>query len=546
MAKVIPPLSCIRPTSAGEYSELAVLESLSVGLSDAYTLFHSVDWATAHANHDKHGELDIVVVNGGGDVALLEIKAGTLAVGEVGIFKRYGGENKDIVRQSETQFGAVLHRLRSTGLGARIMHFLVLPDQLVGEQSGISYPRERIADASETQDLPGFIQRRLGQGLPDPLRDRVCAFFENRLALQTDVSILAGRLHAQVAKISGGLASWVPRIESPSGVIRICATAGSGKTQLALRLLREARVANQQAAYICFNRPLADHFRDIAPTGVQVQSFHQLCWQAAGKPPGTPNFPELVDRYLREQEARLPDLDLLVIDEFQDFHAAWVQALLGRLRPNSKLYLLDDPMQCLYVDRDEINIADAVVVRSQENFRSPQRIVETINSLQLTADPIQSCSPFEGDIPGLHVFKPTGGGLLRATLKAIQACIDKGFSPHDIVVLCWRGREHSALMNETQLGDWRTLRFDGTYDERGAPNWSDGELRLETVRRFKGQSAPAIVLTEIDFEEMGQLERNLLFVALTRASMHLELVMSESSEGVLMRQISGAEATTSA
>ena len=71
-------------------------------------------------------------------------------------------------------------------------------------------------------------------------------------------------------------------------------------------------------------------------------------------------------------------------------------------------------------------------------------------------------------------------------------------------------------------------------------------MRLETVRRVKGQSAPAIVLTEIDFEEMGQLERNLLFVALTRASMHLELVMSESSEGVLMRQISGAEATTSA
>ena len=37
------------------------------------------------------------------------------------------------------------------------------------------------------------------------------------------------------------------------------ATAGSGKTQLALALMRQAHVAQQRCAYVCFNRALADH-----------------------------------------------------------------------------------------------------------------------------------------------------------------------------------------------------------------------------------------------------------------------------------------------
>ena len=40
---------------------------------------------------------------------------------------------------------------------------------------------------------------------------------------------------------------WVPRITSPSGVIRIQGTAGSGKTQLALQLLSDAVINKQKS-----------------------------------------------------------------------------------------------------------------------------------------------------------------------------------------------------------------------------------------------------------------------------------------------------------
>lgn len=49
---------------------------------------------------------------------------------------------------------------------------------------------------------------------------------------------------------------------------------------------------------------------------------------------------------------------------------------------------------------------------------------------------------------------------------------------------------------------------------------------MESVRRFKGQAAAAVVLTECDFAELDALNRRLLLVGLTRARVHLEWVVS--------------------
>ena len=38
----------------------------------------------------------------------------------------------------------------------------------------------------------------------------------------------------------------------------------------------------------------------------------------------------------------------------------------------------------------------------------------------------------------------------------------------------------------------------------GKPDYSEGELFIDSVHRFKGQSAPCIVFTEIDFEELDE------------------------------------------
>ncbi|MFM2066414.1 MAG: hypothetical protein RLZZ584_1323, partial [Pseudomonadota bacterium] len=323
-ARVHPPLDRIRPTSAGAYAEREVLVALARGLDERFQLFHGVDWVVSGPAADRHGELDIVVVNDAGDVALLEVKAGALTHDGHTLRKTYGAGSRDVEQQVERQFGAVLHRLKTEGLGERLLHLLVLPDQHIAALGSISFPRDRIADAADCTDLPGYLLSRLGSGQPDPGRkERVLAFFANRLPQQPDVSAMAGILRRQVSELADGLATWVPRIRAPGGVIRVQGTAGSGKTQLALRLLRDACVERQAAAYVCFNRPLADQMRRHAPDRAEVGTLHQLAWQAAGSPGGLPDHAAQLQTLAAVLEDRAPDLDLLVVDELQDFMPDW-------------------------------------------------------------------------------------------------------------------------------------------------------------------------------------------------------------------------------
>lgn len=537
MAKVFPPLDAMRPTHAGGYVERELLTKLVEGLPNTYEVFHGLDWTIAQQARDQHGELDAVVLNQAGDIAVLEIKAGEVRLDGDRMLKTYADGPKDVLQQSRWQFNSIQHRIKQERLNVRLQHFLVLPHQRLADEGSVSFPRERMADAADCEDLPGFIQRKLGPGMQSDDHDRVAAFLHNRLQQETDVTALSGTLKRHVAAISDGLATWVPRIHAPSGVIRVTATAGSGKTQLALRVLRDARAAGLKAAYVCFNRPLADHLQDIAPPGVQVASFHQLCWQAAGKPQGVPDFAQLAKQYIEQLIQAPPDLDVLIIDELQDMQAEWVAPLIGRVHGTGCIYLLDDPSQSLYPDREAIDIPEAVVVRSNENYRSPQKIVATINALRLTDEPVQACSPFEGTVPEIHHYKADGSNLIKQTAQAVQRCLDQGFDMSDITVLCWRGREKSALMALEHLADWRLARFTGDYDAGGQPIWSDGSLRIDTLRRFKGQACPAIVLTEIDFSELDTIRRNMLFVGMTRAGMHLEMVMIDAAERALSESL---------
>lgn len=59
-------------------------------------------------------------------------------------------------------------------------------------------------------------------------------------------------------------------------------------------------------------------------------------------------------------------------------------------------------------------------------------------------------------------------------------------------------------------------------------------MLLDSVYRFKGRSAPCVILTEIDFEALGEIEMRKIFVGATRATMKLFLVVSEGAAGVML------------
>ena len=542
MARLCPALPPRTALTAGDHAELDLLQTLERGLSAAYTLFHSVDWARTSGEREQHGEIDIVLVNQGGDVLLMELKSGGVEFRTDGIFKTYAGRSKNVTKQVGLQYGAMRSRLQDAGLSVQLRHLLVLPDVQVQSETA-QWPRERIVDSADILSLVSRVMQVLGPGSSDVKTcERVLAFFENRFRVEPDVSALAGSPAAATTRLSAGLATWVPRIDAPSGVIRVVGTAGSGKTQLALRLLRDADAAGRKAAYLCFNRALADHIARVAPVRTPAETFHEFALRLARRS-GVPvdfalptAFQTVVDHCVATIAQADPDLDLIVVDELQDMQPEWVQALLSRLRQDGRAVLLEDPSQQLYVDRVPFDVADAVTVSSHENFRSPRALVRLINGLHLSDVEIEAMSPHEGEIPDPVVYVGADD-VGRCTVKAVERCLQRGFDLADIAIVSLRGRERSLLQGLDRLGNWTLRRFTGRYDEGGGAIWTEGQLLIDSIRRFKGQAASAIVLSECDLAELDALSRRLLFVGLTRARIHLEWVVSGATASLIERTL---------
>ena len=198
--------------------------------------------------------------------------------------------------------------------------------------------------------------------------------------------------------------------------------------------------------------------------------------------------------------------------------------------------MLEDPEQQLYKDREPFDIADAVTITSNENFRSSRALVKLINWLHLTTTEVEALSAHEGEMPDPIVYE-SPEKIAPCTIKAVERCLQRGFSIDDIAIVSMRGRERSLLQRLDRLGPWTLRHFTGEFDAGGAPIWTDGQLLIESVRRFKGQAAAAVDLTECDLSQLDTMNRRLLFVGLTRARVHLEWVVSGEAARLLTQTL---------
>ena len=421
----------------------------------------------------------------------------------------------------------------------QVQSFLVLPDhKLLSE--GLAYPRERVIDSTQMDQFCTLVKNSFAVLEDTPNRQLLLNFLSNEFELVPDVGAQISAIQSSSAHLSNGLATWVPRIAQDNNIYIVEATAGSGKTQLALKLLRNADLNKQRALYVCYNRPLADHIQSLAPSLTEVATFHQHCDDYAKKNGHNPDFSnpkvydELAQIYIAASDNFLPKFDLLVIDESQDFNPEWVEALYKELKLGGRLYVLGDDNQNLY-DKEPFDLPGAVRIECTDNFRSPHKVVQTINYLNLVDQRIVACSGHAGEVPGLYTFDEKPDSHDKALNKCLLNLWSEGIEPSQVVVVTYRGLKNAKVMTMTQAGGKKIKR--PLQVEGGNWTWTEGELKVETVNRFKGQSAPVVVFCEIDFEELNQSTKRKLFVGMTRGQLRVELVLSQRAEKLLMENV---------
>ena len=355
MAHLSPDTIFATRQHAGLYRELDVLDRLKKSLPVDNEVFHSITWHRVHERQDHHGEIDVVFLVPTLNILLIEVKSGDLITHDGGLYKLYGLAERDVAKQSRIQYGAVVNLLQEAGMRPSIINCVVLPDFRLGKDIAIlSLARERIIDTDDYDQLGTCVRTLLSLGSATVDVNAVRHFMRNEFRVGVDLSTMQTQLRGTVQHLSDGLATWVSRMQAPSGCFRIEATAGSGKTQLALRLMQDAVAQNRSVLYVCFNRALADHIGKIAPDRAQGANFHELCIDHYRRKHGEPDFssPSIFNAatsiYLKEFAAMPARLDVLIVDEGQDFEPTWLEGLASQLHTSGTLYLLDDPDQRLY------------------------------------------------------------------------------------------------------------------------------------------------------------------------------------------------------
>ncbi|MBP1203791.1 hypothetical protein JOD97_001805 [Duganella sp. 1411] len=528
-------------TAAREIETLAYLESTLA--STPYRVYHGVHWTNVENGFSAFGEIDFIVVAPSGRVLLIEQKSGFLNETGEGLVRNYEGKPRKVVNHIMRSIKGLRERF---GGELSIDYLLYCPDYTVRDPQLAGIDPHHIIDATNKDRLAAVIREILpvDDATPGDQFDKVTRFLGNMLSLRPDPSSMIGNAAKMVARLSGGLATWARRLEFAPFRLHVVGTAGSGKTQLALAEYAAAIEAGLSPLYVCYNRPLADHIEHLVPPGGRVASFHMLSdafMRARDQVPeyGAPGVWERIEELMTASP--LPAdwrYDVVIVDEGQDFSPAWRDILLRMLKDDGRAIWLEDPNQNLY-GREMVPLPGWVTLHSDTNYRSPRQIVDMLATIGATRMPVEAGSPFKGaDIEELMYPEGDTEAMLAQTRKAVTLCLGAGFARHDIAIASFRGREKSTILHLDKLSDAHTLKsFTGEYDLFGIPQYREGGLLAESVYRFKGQSAPAVIFTEIDFAEIDERVLRKLFVGMTRARLKLVLVLSERAEQQLLDRI---------
>jgi hypothetical protein len=527
---------------------------LKDGLSDQYCIYHGAHWTRLEGDAAIYGEIDFLIVNPYGKILAIEQKETAIEKGKDGdLIAIYYDSNRHKSEKSiRTQVTRNIQSLRQEfsrrypDQNLEIDHLLYLPTANLEGVSPVNIALGRIVDLSESSRLVEIIgemfdkgQMQSGKHPADPIA--IQDFLSEKAEISPQVGLIGKSAKVMTTRLSEGLAKWAERLEFSPYRLWVQGTAGSGKTQLALKELRRAKSNQQTAMYLCFNRPLADAMKLIAPIPSACMTFHELAELIAKQKGQFIDFKEegifskLAELLISSIGELKGHLDVLIVDEGQDFEREWGEALVTLVKDGGRIIWLEDPSQDLY-HRWNTDWPEWVKITSPVNYRSPQRLVGLMNALELTADPMESGNGYAGMVPDICPYQK--GMEIEATEAAVKDLMELGYLPESIVVLSFRGASNSRLLADgvDKINGLQVKKFIG-YGENGKTLWSQGGLHVDTLFRFKGQCADAVVLTEIDFNEWSDNVKKRLFVGISRARLMVSLVVAEETSELLYEML---------
>jgi len=553
MARIEPSFSSNQEARRFKGDEKDTVDFLANALPDSCVVFHSIDWLKNNTHDVGIGEIDICIVGPTGRAVIIEQKNGALKKTEKGqLIKKYGSKlknpNDQIIRSRNALVNSWNKSLQGEPL--KLTPLIYLPDHIVSDHGALAVDLSCVVDASNKDELAKIVSNYLAlknnKSKPKKM-EAVLNFFRNELELVPDVGALMERQENHYCYHQNKISTLLKQLSFSPRHLLIDGKAGSGKTQLAAEQFSELLKRGKRPLFLCYNRPLADELETLFTNGNGVISnvdrfVHQYMEGRAIYDPADRDIPDLYSS-LREMALSEPPpehwmFDALIIDEAQDFDESRYKFSCHFLKPNSEITVLRDIGQNVY--QEGFKFSPTVTLSLENNYRCSEEIVAFTDAL-LGTD-IKKTS--EGLSFGINANIQTyeaGQKFFGPLIREIQQYLNDGYSLDDMVVLVGKGQERSWLMKQDQIGMWPIKRFTGKYNEAGEQIYSEGELLVETVYRFKGKQKPVVLLTELDFSEWTDRIKCLIYTGCTRARLGLSVFISNQAEQVFLNKVNKAK-----
>ncbi|MCE2521206.1 MAG: NERD domain-containing protein [Alphaproteobacteria bacterium] len=536
MARIVPSDVDRLALAGGHAPELATLERLRRELDPDLTVFHSVHWTREAGHRTFWGEADFIIVNRAGRVLVMEQKNGSLDETGGGLVKRYRDGASDPVLQVRRSVDNIKGKFRRVHRRepALVTDYLVYcPDHRVRSVNAVGLDSSRIVDAAADHQLVGRIQDLLDEGDDDPeRRATIEAFLRQSFDIHPDIHARVRHGEQRFARLSGRLSELLAGIEMTPLRLRIRGAAGCGKTVMATRFFQGAVERSRKPLLVCFNRQLKERVAASVDSGGLVETWHGLCHRFLEDIGKAPDFRHRDDygafwSHVQDQvmAERVPDtwmFDTLIVDEGQDFEPEWFDILRLFARDDADVLWFEDPDHGMRRN-EPVTLDGFVGFNIRSNYRSPGIIARFIDRA-LPFD-FEQANGLPGPDVGVEVYEDTSHQV-KLVSRTVSRLLADRFRPEDIVILSMKGIRHTCLVDRTRVGNHTLRHFSGGYDLLGNQVFTPGQILLESIYRFKGQQAPAIIAIDIESgsDDEDHLQR-LLYTMFSRATVRLDVLV---------------------
>jgi hypothetical protein len=396
----------------------------------------------------------------------------------------------------------------------------------------------RIVHAGSKDSLPKRIINLLGSergGDSDKLKT-ILGFFRHEYHLVPDIHRTLETQEAQFIRSTGGVCEVLQNLKGTPLRLKVSGTAGCGKSIAAVALYTKALEDGKRPLLVCFNRTLADHISESVPSGGMVTTFYGLCDKFVSERghkldfstmSSDPNFwNSIQDAVIGEEVPDSWQFDTIIVDEGQDFKQVWHDIIEVFLRDGGNFIWLEDQMQNLS-GTDPVSLNGFITYEAKTNYRSPVRIAQYIE--KLLPFEFEIGNVFGGMSVAVHGYKKREDQM-EIVGQRIEKLVKSGFRPTDIVVITCRGISSSPLAEVDQFGGYSIRKFTGQYTEDGQQIYQKGDILFDSIYRFKGQEAPAVILCDVSPDEDSRARwEKLLFCGMTRPTLRLEILADKST-----------------